>query len=63
MDALLKKDKTKVQVSVEIDVDDMEGFRITPVVSFSVPQFSCTTAELSYLASSQCFRSRSGCQR
>jgi hypothetical protein len=29
LDALKKKDKNKTQVSVEIDLDDLEGFRIT----------------------------------
>ena len=33
LDALKKKDKNKTQVSVEIDLDDLEGFRIKQTVS------------------------------
>ena len=32
LDALKKKDKNKTQVSVEIDLDDLEGFRIKQMV-------------------------------
>jgi hypothetical protein len=39
LDALLKKDKFKVQVSVEFDTDDMEGFRIKEVVCVTFRQF------------------------
>ncbi|KAF8878266.1 hypothetical protein CPB84DRAFT_1688378 [Gymnopilus junonius] len=41
LEALLKKDKTKVQVSVELDLDDMEGFRIQQI---SLPGISDATA-------------------
>jgi hypothetical protein len=35
LDALKKKDKNKIQVSVEIDLDDLEGFRIKQTVRCS----------------------------
>jgi len=38
--ALLKKDKSKVHISVEIDLDDMEGFRIKQVVSNNISGIS-----------------------
>jgi len=36
LEALVKKDKTKVQVSIELDLDNMEGFKIK--------QFVCSTS-------------------
>lgn len=38
--ALLKKDKTKVHTSMEIDLDDMEGFLIKQVVNINISGIS-----------------------
>jgi len=37
---LLKKDKSKVHISVEIDLNDMEGFWIKQVVSINISGIS-----------------------
>ncbi|KIJ97316.1 hypothetical protein K443DRAFT_9972 [Laccaria amethystina LaAM-08-1] len=43
LDALKKKDKNKTQVSVEIDLDDLEGFRITVLPEFKSLLTAITT--------------------
>ena len=44
--ALLKRDKSKTQVSVEFDIDAMEGFRIKQVVCI----FICTLLTCTYIS-------------